>query len=239
MANWTTPTRSSSRPTMNRARVDLAASRRVTLPPPGREVGRVHARAPVEQRPRSRPPARRPGPARPAPGAGPSPRPGRRSPGPGPGRGSPRGAGPARLDRPEPRERGPGQPGPPPTPEPGDRRQGQQPEPGRFRQPGHRRASRVVGRSSDRGRPSPPGRSLARWRPGPPSLIIRGPGRRRPRRNLPDRVGLPMDLNHPSSLDFPDPSAGEWVDPAEERARLRRTLRRCAAGLLARWGWPW
>ncbi len=39
-----------------------------------------------------------------------------------------------------------------------------------------------------------------------------------------------MDLNHPSSLDFPDPSAAEWVDPVEERIRLRRRLRRLGLG---------
>jgi hypothetical protein len=42
-----------------------------------------------------------------------------------------------------------------------------------------------------------------------------------------------MDLKHSSSLDFPDPSAGEWVDPIEERSRLRRTLRRRQLGFSA------
>jgi hypothetical protein len=42
-----------------------------------------------------------------------------------------------------------------------------------------------------------------------------------------------MDLKHPSSLDFPDPSAGEWVDPIEERSRLHRTLRRRQLGFSA------
>jgi hypothetical protein len=39
-----------------------------------------------------------------------------------------------------------------------------------------------------------------------------------------------MDLNHPSSLGFSDLTAGDWVDPAEERARLRRRLRRYRLG---------
>src|SRR3954451_7454026 len=45
-------------------------------------------------------------------------------------------------------------------------------------------------------------------------------------KNPPARVRLPMDLKHASSLDFPDPTSGEWVDPIEERSRMRRTLRR-------------
>jgi hypothetical protein len=42
-----------------------------------------------------------------------------------------------------------------------------------------------------------------------------------------------MNREQPSSLDFPDPSAGEWVDPIEERSRLRRTLRRRQLGFSA------
>ena len=42
-----------------------------------------------------------------------------------------------------------------------------------------------------------------------------------------------MDLKHPSSLDFPDPTSGEWVDPIEERSRMRRTLRRRQLGFSA------